>query len=134
MHLDMRRSMLLLVSCALLTLIALPSKLFAQTHVVSQADIHKELVNNAETRKANLEKVKRVFSLEVARNTVEATRMDPVRIDAAVSKLSDAELADLAARADKLQEDFAAGRLSDRDLLFIVLGIAALILIIVAVR
>jgi len=40
----------------------------------------------------------------------------------------------LASRADKLDQDFAAGRLDNRDLLFVILGIAALVLIIIAVR
>lgn len=53
---------------------------------------------------------------------------------AAVATLTDAELAELAVRADAMQNDFAAGRLSERDILIIILGIAALILIIVAVR
>ena len=42
--------------------------------------------------------------------------------------------AQLASRAEKAQADFAAGNLSDRDLLIIVLAVAALVLIIVAVR
>ena len=46
----------------------------------------------------------------------------------------DQELARLASRADKAQADFAAGRLEDRDLLIIVVAIAALVLLIVAVR
>jgi hypothetical protein len=40
----------------------------------------------------------------------------------------------LVPRADKLDQDFAAGRLSDRDLLIVILGLAALVLIIVAAR
>jgi hypothetical protein len=60
--------------------------------------------------------------------------IDPVRVKTAVSALNDEELARLAARSEKAQADFAAGRLSDRDLLIILVGIAALILIIVAVR
>jgi hypothetical protein len=60
--------------------------------------------------------------------------MDAERVKHAVSTLSDAELAQLAARADKAQADFAAGTLSDRDLIIILVAIAALILIIVAVR
>jgi len=52
----------------------------------------------------------------------------------AVATLDDAELAQLASRAQKTQADFAAGTLSDRDLIIILVAIAALILIIVAVR
>jgi len=40
----------------------------------------------------------------------------------------------ISARAEKAQREFAAGSLSDRDLLIILVCVAALILIIVAVR
>jgi hypothetical protein len=60
--------------------------------------------------------------------------MDTQQVKTAVSTLSDQELAQLAARADKAQADFAAGTLSERDLILIILGIAVLVLIIVAVR
>jgi hypothetical protein len=43
-------------------------------------------------------------------------------------------MAQLAARSQTAQADFAAGRMSDRDLIIILLAVVALILIIVAVR
>ena len=110
------------------------TRLLAQSHVVSQTDIHKELINATQTRQKNLQKVERLFASDEGLKALESARMKPEQVNAAISTLSDAELAQLASRADKLQDDFAAGRLSERDLLFIVLGIAALILIIVAVR
>ncbi|MGH9938747.1 MAG: hypothetical protein ACREAM_21110 [Blastocatellia bacterium] len=118
----------------LIILLALPTNLLAQTHVMGQADIHKELVNAARTRQKNLQKARQIFSSDATRKAMESAQINPSQVSAAVSTLSDAELARLASRADKLDQDFAAGRLSDRDLLFIVLGVAALILIIVAVR
>jgi hypothetical protein len=48
--------------------------------------------------------------------------------------LDDQELARLAARADKAQADFAAGRIEERDLILIILAIVVLVLVIVAVR
>jgi len=59
--------------------------------------------------------------------------MDPAQVKTAVSTLSDQELEQLASKVDKAQADFAAGKLSDRDLLLIILGIAALVVIIAAV-
>ncbi|MGH9571619.1 MAG: hypothetical protein ACRD4F_18405, partial [Candidatus Angelobacter sp.] len=56
------------------------------------------------------------------------------QVRTAVSTLDDQELAELSARAQKAQADFAAGNLTDRDLILIILGIAVLVLIIVAVR
>jgi hypothetical protein len=69
-----------------------------------------------------------------AEKALKSAHMDPVRVTTAVSTLSDEELAQLASRSAKAQADFAAGRLEDRDLLVILVGIAALVLIIVAVR
>ena len=132
MRFDPWQSVRLLPACFLLTLFA--TSILAQTHVVSQADIHKELVNTAQTRQKNLEKTRRLFSSDETRKAMESAQISPEKVDAAVSTLSDEELARLASRADKLDQDFAAGRLSDRDLLIVILGLAALVLIIVAAR
>ena len=134
MHLDLRQSFRLLAQCFLITAFVLPSSLLAQSHVVSQADIHKELINAKQTRQKNLQKVERLMASDEALKALESARVKPEQVNAAISTLSDVELARLADRADKLDQDFAAGRLSDRDLLFVVLGIVALVLIIVAVR
>ena len=132
MRFDLRQSIRLLAGCFILTLFA--TSILAQTHVVSPSDIHKELVNAAQTRRENQQKVKGLFSSDETRKAMQAAQINPEKVDAAVETLSDEELARLAARADNLGKDFAAGRISDRDLLIILVGIAALILIIVAVR
>jgi hypothetical protein len=134
MHSSLRRSVGLLVFSLLLTIFVFPIALRAQSHVVSPADIHNELVNATQTRQKNMEKAQSIFSSDAAKRALESARLNPEQITGAVSTLSDAELARLASRADKLEHDLAAGALSDRDLLIIILGIAALVLIIVAVR
>jgi hypothetical protein len=132
MRFDFWKSVQLLAACLLLALCA--TGILAQTHVVSPSDIHKELVNTAQTREKNLEKTRRLFSSDETRKAMEAAKISSEKVDAAISTLSDDELARLASRADKLDQDFAAGRLSDRDLLIVILGLAALVLIIVAAR
>jgi Flp pilus assembly protein TadB len=132
MQLNARQSARLLIGCTLITLFAVPS-IFAQ-HVVSPADIHNQLVTTTQSRQQNLEKARQLFSSEAVQKAMASAQMDSAQVKAAVSTLSDAEIAQLASRADELQNDFAAGRLSERDLLIIIIGIAALILIIVAVR
>jgi|SRR5262245_3306201 Flp pilus assembly protein TadB len=132
MRFDLWQSIRLLAASFLLTLCA--TSILAQTHVVSPSDIHKELVNAAQMRQRNLEKVKNLFSSDETRKALESSQISPEKVDAAISTLSDDELMRLASRADKLDQDFAAGRISNRDLLIIILGIAAIILIIVAVR
>lgn len=133
MDLSRWQSARMLGICVLITLSAGPPSLQAQTHVVTPADLHRELVNATQVRQSNLEKGTQLFSSEAARKALKSAHMDPERVRAAVSMLSDAELAQLASRADKLQSDFAAGQLSNRDLLLIVVGLAIVILIIVAV-
>jgi hypothetical protein len=132
MRFDFWKSVQLLAACLLIALCV--TGILAQTHVVSPSDIHKELVNTAQTRQKNLEKTRRLFSSDETRKAMEAAKMSSEKVDAAISTLSDDELARLASRADKLDQDFAAGRLSDRDLLIVILGLAALVLIIVAAR
>jgi hypothetical protein len=73
-------------------------------------------------------------SSPTAEKALKSAHVDGQQVKNAVSRLSDQELAQLAARASKAQADFAAGSLSDRDLIIILLAVVALILIIVAVR
>ncbi len=123
-----------LTAYILVAVFAVPPSLLAQIHVVSRADLQKETVAATETRKHNLETISQVLSSQTAQKLVKSAHMDPAQVKTAVSSLSEKELAQLASKADKAQADFAAGKLSDRDLIFIILGIAALVLIVVAVQ
>jgi len=130
----LQQSVRVLSACILVTIFAVPTSLLAQTHVVSPADLQKEMLDASRARQRNLESVSQFLSSPRAEKALKSAQMDPAHVKTAVSALSDQELAQLASRADKAQADFAAGRLSDRDLIIILVGIAALILIIVAVR
>ncbi len=134
MQKDLLKAMRAIAACLLLAVFLFPTWALAQTHVVTPSDLQKETVAASQLRQRNQEKVREFLSSRVAEKAMKSAGMDPVQVKTAVSTLNDAVLAQLAARADKAQADFAAGRLSDRDLIFIILGIAALILIIVAVH
>jgi hypothetical protein len=134
MRFDLKQSARAAVVCVLATIFVVPQDVLAQSHVVSPADLQKAVLTASQTRQQNLAKVKEFFSSEMAQQALKSAHMDPAQVKTAVSTLSDAELAQLASRADRAQADFAAGRLSDRDLIIILVAIAALILIIVAVR
>jgi hypothetical protein len=134
MRFDLKQSARAAVACVLATIFVVPQDVLAQSHVVSPADLQKAVLTASQTRQHNLAKVKEFFSSERAQQALKSAYMDPAQVKTAVSTLNDAELAQLASRADKAQADFAAGRLSDRDLIIILVAIAALILISVAVR
>ena len=134
MHFDLKQAARTVTACVLATLFAVPTNLLAQAHVVSPADLQKEAVTASQARQQNLEQVKQFLSSDNAQKALKSAHMDPVQVTKAVASLSDAQLAQLAARSQKAQADFAAGSMSNRNLLIIIVAIAALILIIVVVR
>ncbi len=117
---------------SLLILLCIPSILSAQTHVVSPADLQKSLVTASQARQHNVGTVTGFLSSSDAQKALSSVGIDPAQVKTAVSSLDDEELARLAVRAEKAQADFAAGRMSDRVLLWILIGLAALIVIIAA--
>ena len=134
MQFDLKQAARTVSACVLATVFAVPTNLMAQAHVVSPAELQKDVVHASQARQQNLEQVKQFLSSDKAQKAIKSAHLDPVQVTTAVASLSDAQLAQLAARSQKAQADFAAGSLSNRDLLIIIVAIAALILIIVAVR
>jgi hypothetical protein len=131
---DMRQSVRVVTAGILLFLFAFPIGLLAQSHVVSPSEIQNQMVTATQTRQHNADAVKQFLTSPKAEKALKSARIDPEQVKTAVSTLSDAELAQLASRAEKAQADFAAGTLSDRDLILIILAIAVLVLLIVAIR
>ncbi len=131
---DSRQFVRFLTASILVAVVMIPTGLPAQSHVVSPADMQQEMVAASQARQRNLDTVRQFLSSPMAEKSLKSARMDPVQVKSALATLNDQELAQLASRAEKAQADFAAGTLSQRDLIWIILAIAALILIIVAVR
>src|SRR5215467_1804424 len=134
MQFDLRQCLRMAIATVLVALFIVPTDALAQSHVVSPADLQKQAVAASQVRQHNLESVQHLLSTPAAQKALKSANMDPQQVKTAVSGLDDQELAQLAARADKAQADFSAGNLSERDLVLIILGIAILVLIIVAVR
>ena len=112
----------------------IPQDSLAQSHVVSPTDLQNAVVATTQARQKNIEAIRQFVSSPSAEKALKSMHTDAKHVTESASRLSDSELSQLAARASKAQEDFAAGRLSDRDLIIILVAIVALILIIVAVR
>lgn len=131
---SIRRCVRAATACFLTVIFAVPQSLLAQAHIVSPAELQRARVAATRARQQNIETVQQFFSSPAAQKALKSAHMDAQRVKQAVSGLSDDELARLASRTTKAQADFVAGRLSDRDLIIILIAIAALILIIIAVR
>lgn len=136
MHFDIKQAVRVAMACALTTIFAVPQSLMAQatTHVLSPSEMQNQMLASAQARQRDLETVRNFFSSAQAEKALKVAHVNPEQIKTSVASLSDAELAQMASRAQKAQADFAAGSLDTRDLVLIILGMVALILIIVAVR
>jgi len=121
-------------ACVLCAVFGISQNLVAQTPIVTQEELQKAIVAATQSRQQNIETIQQFLSSPTAQKALTSAHMNPQQVKQAVSGLSDDELARLASRASKAQADFAAGRMDDRDLIIILIAIAALILIIVAVR
>lgn len=134
MQLNMRQSIRVAIASVLAMFLVVPSDVMAQNHVVSPTELQKVVVAASQTRQHNIDTLQQLLSSPAAEKAIKSAQMDPRQVKSAVSVLDDQDLAQLAARADKANADFAAGSLSDRDLILIIVAIAVIILIIVAVR
>jgi hypothetical protein len=132
MHFRAKMCVSLLAIAALLVVASIPARAQDKQHVVSLSDLNKDAARPAQTRKADEEAVRTLLSSDQGQEALKSTHLDYQKVDKAVSQLSDEDLAKLAARSRQAQNDFAAGRISDRDLIWIIviaLGIIILALI-----
>jgi hypothetical protein len=130
----MRQFVRVATASTLAVVFMIPQDALAQSHVVSPAELQSAVAAATQARQNNIETIRQFVSSPTAEKALKSAHLDAKQVKDALSRLSDTELSQLAARANKAQRDFAAGTLSDRDLIIILVAIAALILIIVAVR
>lgn len=134
----MKKSLSRVIDFSLVLLLGLvlatPRDVLAQNHVVSSSDIQKDVAAASAARQKNLAQLDGFLSSTEAQHAMKSVHLNYQQVKTAVRQLNDDDLARLSARSEKAQKDFAAGTMSDRDLIIILVAIAALILIIVAVR
>ncbi|HEX7289009.1 MAG TPA: PA2779 family protein [Candidatus Angelobacter sp.] len=130
----LRQSARPMIALLLVTLFLIPADLRAQNHVVSSSDLQKQVMSSSQQRQHNLEALQNFLSTPLAEKAMKDANVSAQQVRTAVSTLSNDDLSRLSARADKAQKDFAAGDLSQRDLILIILAVVVLVLIIVAVR
>ena len=97
------------VACVLVTLFAVPRSLMAQ-HVIGTADLQAELVRSSQTRQRNLKTVQQFLSSPRTESALASAHMNAGQVQAAVSTLSDKELARLASRVNKVSSRFRSGQ------------------------
>ena len=134
MHSRLKGSLFVLGIAALFVASELPARAQDQSHVVSLGQLSKDAARPAQTRQANEEAVRTLLSSDQGQKALKSAKLDYQKVDQAVGQLSDEDLAKLAERSRQAQADFAAGRISDRDLLWIILIALAIIVLALALR
>jgi hypothetical protein len=134
MHFRVKVLVSMLAIAALTGLAGIPARAQDQQHVVSLSDLNKDAARPAQTRQSNEEAVRTLLSSGQAQKALKSANLDYQKVDKAVGQLSDEDLAKLAERSRQAQSDFAAGRISDRDLLWIIVIALAIIVLALALR
>ena len=134
----MKKRIPFVLDCLFVFLISIPfvapRLAHAQDHVIAPSDLRNDLTGASASRQKNQAQVEEFVSSPQAQKALKSAHIDGEEIKNAIPQLSDDDMAQFSARSEKAQRDFAAGRISDRDLIIIILCVAALVLIIVAVR
>ena len=134
MHSRLKWSVFLLGLAALFVAAGVPARAQDKQHVVSLGDLNKDTARPAQTRQANEEAVRTLLSSEQGQKALKSAKLDYQKVDKAVGQLSDEDLSKLAERSRQAQADFAAGHISDRDLLWIIVIALGIIVLAVALR
>lgn len=134
MHSRLKLCVSLLAMAALFVAAGIPARAQDKQHVVSLADLNKDGARPAQTRQANEEAVRTLLSSDQGQRAIQSAHLDYQKVDKAVGQLSDEDLAKLAERSRQAQADFAAGRISDRDMLWIILIAVGIIVLALALR
>jgi hypothetical protein len=134
MHFRFNMCVSILAIAGLLGLAGIPVRAQDKQHVVSLSDLNKDAARPAQARQANEEALRTLLSSGTAQKALKSSNLDYQQVDKAVGQLNDEDLARLAERSRRAQSDFAAGRISDRDLLWIIVIALGIIVLAVALR
>ena len=124
----MYRTAATLLTC----LLVLPPNTFsAQDHVVSAAELRQALQMASEKRHNDIKAVREFFGADVVKKSLNVAHLDLQKIQTAVSVLSDEELGQLAGRVHAAQKEMVAGALTNEQLTYVVIALAAAVLVLV---
>jgi len=126
-------SMLGMVVCLSSALLPARAQEEAKQHVVTSEELHQQTARPAESRQTNEDAIRHLLSSEEGQKALKSASVDYRRVDKAIGRLSDEEVAKLADRSRQAESDFAAGFLSPKTLAYIIIAIVIIVVIAVLV-
>ena len=127
------------VSCSLILFVLMLHSglvrqcVWADDHLVTSADLHKMLIDSANSREDNIGGIQRFLSSESAHKALGEHKNLLVKIDKALPYLSDDELKKLAVETQQIEHDVAAGALTNQEITYIIIALATAVIILVIV-
>lgn len=112
-------------------IVAAPSSVLAQDHVVSPNALQSAVSGVTASRQLHETQIKSFLSMPQMQQVMKSRGVDPHQVMHAVDHLSNAELARLASQSQKAQQGFAAGTLGLG--IFTLIGIIVVVAILVGV-
>lgn len=118
-------------ACALgsVLMLGLPGR--AQEQVVPPSELDRMVLEESEARERRQEQVEKFFGGEPAKRVLARTKIDYRKVQEAVAHLDPVELDRLARQVEEVEKNFAAGALTNQQLTYIVIALAAAVLVLV---
>lgn len=113
--------------------LAAPQAVFGQSQSVTAAELRDAVRQAATEREKNLQQVRSFFADPHIGKVLRENHIDSKRLEKAVSALDAGELAKLASRTTQIQQDFAAGSMTNQELTYIVIALAAAVFVLIIV-
>ncbi|HTW48118.1 MAG TPA: PA2779 family protein [Acidobacteriaceae bacterium] len=124
-----RRKLFAAALAGLLAVLLFAPAARAQDHLVSPDALQQQVRTSSATRQQNIDTVTNFLSTPIAERAMKSHHYDPVKVRSAIPTLSNAELANLASRANDAQQKFAAGFLGSGVLVLLILIIVVIIVV-----
>lgn len=128
------RFSIVLVGCLFMFAGLQAQRACAQDHVVTSSDLQKAITQAAQTRHVQEARIEAFLQTPRAKKALASANIDYKTVDRGVRLLSDREVAELSARAEKAQADFAAGALTNQQITYIIIALATAVIILVIVK
>ncbi len=133
MNFNVRSPFYIFVTLMLVAVLPLPQDVLAQEHVVAAADLHRDMVAASQARHTNQAKVLKFLSTDVGRKALKSATIPYEKVQKALAQLNDEDLARLAATSEKLQADFAGGKLSTTETYILIAVVTAVIILLIVI-
>ena len=121
------------LAVTLILFLLIPQFVGAQSPAVSSSELRQAVEAAAQIRQKNLDDVRTFFASEPVRAALKSGKVDYQKVERAVATISPEELARLAVRTNQIQQDFAAGALTNQQLTYIVIALATAVIVILIV-